>query len=74
MAIGKKIVLMQMARNSAATRSRYEYRRKYDAVTDLWVAKRPSQVDAVVVGEAVLEDEASSGRIAPFQLIHIFEV
>jgi hypothetical protein len=72
-AIAKKNVLMRMVKRFAATPSRCEYQQKCDAWTGLMVAKRPPQVDVVVVGEAVLGAEASSGRIAPCQLTHIFE-
>jgi hypothetical protein len=72
MAIAKTTVQMRMAMNFAANRSHCEYQQKYDAGTDLMVAKRLLQVDVVVGGEAVLEDEASSERIVPSQLIHIF--
>jgi hypothetical protein len=73
MAIAKRIALMQKVRRFAANPSHCEYQQKYDAGTGLMVAKRHSRVDVVVVGEAVLGVEASSGRIAPYQLTHIFE-
>jgi len=73
-AIAKKTDLMHMAKKSVANCSDCEYQQKYDAETSLMVAKLLLREDVVEVGEAVLGDEANSGRIAPCQLIHIFLV